>query len=388
MEGRGKTGGSGVRQKPGKMLEVKPDIQFKRELGRLSGSPLNQCMQCGRCSAVCSLAPAERPFPSKEMIWAGWGLKDRLLGNVDVWLCHQCGDCSKYCPRDVKPADVVAAVRQQSYLHYARPRFIGRLVSRPEWLPAAVLLPVAVIILVLAAAGTLRIPGGPVDYSQFFPHAWLNSSFSLITLAFYGMAFSGIVRFWHDMKRLVPFSGPAKRPVQKLFPVLREIFSHSSFSGCESNKPRKIAHMLVFFGFGILLLVTLYAIVATQTGDYPMTFRNPFKIAGNVASLMIYTGLGIMIQQRLSNRKVFGKSNYTDWLLLVSIALLTLSGTLVEWARLGNWSINGDHSIAYYLYFFHLVTVWFVIIYLPYTKLGHFFYRTAALLYARSIGRK
>ena len=56
--------------------------------------------------------------------------------------------------------------------------------------------------------------------------------------------------------------------------------------------------------------------------------------------------------------------------------------TLVEAARFGNW------SVAYHLYFFHLVAVWFVIMYLPFTKLGHVFYRTAALLYARSIGRK
>ena len=69
-------------------------------------------------------------------------------------------------------------------------------------------------------------------------------------------------------------------------------------------------------------------------------------------------------------------------LLLIAIGLLTLSGTLVELARFGNW------SCAYYLYFFHLVAVWFVIMYLPFTKLGHIFYRTTALFYARSIGRK
>jgi quinone-modifying oxidoreductase subunit QmoC len=109
---------------------------------------------------------------------------------------------------------------------------------------------------------------------------------------------------------------------------------------------------------------------------------NPFKIAGNLASLMIYIGIALMIGQRLTNRSVFGKSGYGDWLLIISITLLALSGTLVELARFGNW------SIAYHLYFIHLVAVWFVIIYLPYTKLGHLFFRTTGLLYARSIGRK
>jgi quinone-modifying oxidoreductase subunit QmoC len=363
------------------MEVIKPDMEFKRELSRLSGSMLSQCMQCGNCSAVCSLAPEERPFPRKEMIWSGWGLKDKLIGNVDVWLCYQCGDCSSYCPRDVKPSDVLSAVRQLSYRHYARPGFLGKLLNDPKYLPLALAIPVAVILAILSLAGTFRIPEGPVDYSAFFPHALLNLSFSVITLSFYLLAALGIGRFWKDMKRQVPAGeyGRNKLPVLK---VLGEIVMHRSFSACGNRKPGKLAHMLLFFGFLLLILVTLYAIRATISHAYPLPADNPFKILGNLASLMIYGGLGIMIWQRLANRRVFGKNGYADWLLLVAIALLTLSGTLVQLARFGEW------SIAYHLYFFHLVAVWFVIMYLPFTKLGHVFYRTAALLYARSIGRK
>ena len=367
-------------------MEVTPDISFKRELNRLSGSVLNQCMQCGDCSAVCTLAPEDRPFPRKEMIWAAWGLKEKLIGNVDVWLCHQCGDCSSYCPRDVKPADVISSIRQKTYQHYARPRFMGKLVSDPRWLPMALMIPVLVISVILTLAGTFRIPEGPVDYSEFFPHAWLNSTFSAITLLFYGVAAWQMGKFWKDMQRITPADGQTaggESQVRfRIFPVIGEILSHANFSSCGSQSTRKWAHLLLFSGFGLLILVTLYAIVASITHNYPLPFLNPFKIAGNVASLMIYTGLGIMIGQRIFNREIFGKSTYSDWLLLVAIGLLTLSGTLVEAARFGNW------NIAYHLYFFHLVAVWFVIMYLPFTKLGHIFFRTVALVYARSIGRK
>ena len=338
-------------------------------------------MQCGTCSAVCSLAPADRPFPRKEMIWSGWGMKERLLGNVDIWLCHQCGDCSSFCPRDVKPADVIAAIRQKTYEHYMRPRFLAKIVSKPSLLPVALIIPVLVIIAILSLAGTFKIPDGPVDYSAFFPHAWLNSTFSVITLLFYGLAFRGIGSFWKDMKRNTPAPHGANGRLP-VFKVVSEILSHSNFSGCGTQKVRKWAHMLVFFGFALLILVTLYAIWAAITQNYPLPLVNPFKIAGNLASLMIYSGLGIMIFQRLANKSVFGKSGYTDWLLLIAIGVLTLSGSLVEMARFGDW------TAAYHLYFFHLVVVWFVIMYLPFTKLGHVFYRSTALLYARSIGRK
>jgi len=129
------------------MIEVATDIKFKKELKKESGSSLNECMQCGTCSVVCSLAPEDKPFPRKEMIWAGWGMKEKLVGNVDVWLCHQCGDCSTYCPRGVKPGDVLAALRQISYRHYARPRFLGKLLSKPSLLPFAILIPVIIIAL-------------------------------------------------------------------------------------------------------------------------------------------------------------------------------------------------------------------------------------------------
>lgn len=364
------------------MIEVQPDIVFKRELARLSGAPLNQCMQCGNCSAVCSLAPEERPFPRKEMMWAGWGLREQLIGNVDVWLCHQCGDCSTSCPREVKPADVIAAVRMKTIRHYARPRILARLVSEPAWLPAAILFPVVVIISILSLAGTFRIPEGPVNYSAFFPHGWLNASFSAITLFSYGLAALGIGKFWKEMHRITPppdqYSGSGKATGL----VLKEILSHSSFGRCTTNRAGRIAHMFLFYGFALLVGVTLYAILAAITGNYPLPLMHPFKIAGNVAALLIYSGLTIMIIRRLRNRNVFGRTGYDDWLVIVSIAVLAVSGSLVQWARFGNW------GIAYHLYFFHLVAVWFVIIYLPYTKLGHIFYRSAALLYARSIGRK
>jgi quinone-modifying oxidoreductase subunit QmoC len=315
------------------------------------------------------------------MIWSGWGLKDKLFGNVDVWLCYQCGDCSSHCPRDVKPSDVLSAVRQLSYQHYARPRFLGKLVNDPRWLPLAIAIPVAVIIAILLVAGTFRIPEGPVDYSAFFPHGVLNGSFSFITLFFYLLAALGIGRFWRDMKTQIP---PGEKGMKRIpvFRVLGEILMHSSFSNCGSRKAGKLAHMLLFFGFALLILVTLYAIWATLSHNYPLPLTNPFKILGNLASLMIYTGLGIMSWQRLQNESVFGKSGYADWLLLAAIALLTMSGTLVQLARFQDW------ALAYHLYFFHLVAVWFVIMYLPFTKLGHVFYRTTALLYARSIGRK
>jgi quinone-modifying oxidoreductase subunit QmoC len=96
--------------------------------------------------------------------------------------------------------------------------------------------------------------------------------------------------------------------------------------------------------------------------------------------MMLLAGTSLMILNRLWKRNTHS-SNYADWFFLVSFWLLTLTGILVEGARFREW------SMAYHLYFIHLVMVWIIILYFPYTKFAHFLYRTAALVFINSKNR-
>ena len=91
------------------------------------------------------------------MVWAQWGLKDRLVSDPDVWLCHQCNDCSLRCPRGARPGDVLAAVRQKTIEHYAFPSVMGRLVNSARAIPIMLVLIPAILI---AAALLVR---GPIE---------------------------------------------------------------------------------------------------------------------------------------------------------------------------------------------------------------------------------
>ncbi|MDZ7740925.1 MAG: quinone-interacting membrane-bound oxidoreductase complex subunit QmoC [Bacteroidota bacterium] len=363
-------------------MGVTPDIGFIRKLMRNSKAPLKQCMQCGNCTVVCELSPEEDPYPRKEMQWAAWGMRDKLLSDPDIWLCHQCGDCSTWCPRGVKPADVLASLRQESIIHYARPKWLGKLMAKPAFLPVALIFPLLVILLILWLAGSLNKQIDPVNYGAFFPHAILNSTFGLLFLISLSGMIMGVRSFYKDLIRTCSGHNPKKSFFKGSFEAMLEIMGHSKFNKCKTHKYRTYAHFLVFWGFIILLFVTFFAILSVMFREYPIPLRSPIKIAGNIAFLMLFTGTSIMIYERLFNKGKAGNTGYFDWVFLIAFYLLIITGPVLEIARFSNW------TAGYYWYIVHLVLVWFIIIFLPYTKFAHMIYRTMAIAYLKYSGRK
>jgi quinone-modifying oxidoreductase subunit QmoC len=96
-------------------MNVQPDLDFIKDMKSAGGDTLKKCFQCATCSVVCPLSTDDNPFPRREMIFAQWGLKEKLMGDPNVMLCHQCGDCTTYCPRGAKPGEVLGAIRAYAY---------------------------------------------------------------------------------------------------------------------------------------------------------------------------------------------------------------------------------------------------------------------------------
>ena len=143
-------------------VAVSPDVSFVDEVVRGGGESLKKCYQCATCSVVCNLTPEENPFPRKEMIYAQWGLKDKLFPNPDIWLCHQCADCTAYCPRGAKPGEVLNAVRKLSIENYAVPRFLGKAAGSPGYLAFLLAIPVAIFLIILGGLGHLNLSAIPL----------------------------------------------------------------------------------------------------------------------------------------------------------------------------------------------------------------------------------
>ncbi len=359
---------------------LSPDINFIRDLKKVGGDTVKKCYQCATCAVVCPMSPDERPFPRKEMIMAQLGLKDNLLADPDIWYCHNCNDCSKYCPRGARPGDVLSALRAKFINENAIPSFMARIVRNPI---LALAIPFVILFLVLAAEGHLHIPEGKIVYSHFFSiHAIENLFGALVVLA--GITYIvSLVRFWGKLKSLNGSEYKMKFG-DAFVETIVEFLKHTKFTKCETNADRKNGHMLVFYGFVGLFIttcwITFYYYVMKIHSPIPLS--DPMKWWANLSALSLLVGILIIIGNRMKDKGINTKTSSFDWTFIIMILLLAITGLLTELIRLA-----GIRQLAYPMYFIHLMFVFYTIVYFPYSKLAHMGYRTLAITYYKMVGK-
>ncbi|NCO83344.1 MAG: heterodisulfide reductase [Nitrospirae bacterium CG_4_10_14_3_um_filter_44_29] len=365
---------------------INPDLDFVKEIINSGGESLKKCFQCSTCTVVCNVTPEDRPFPRKEMIYAQWGLKDKLLNNPDIWLCHNCDDCTKYCPRGAKPGDVLAVMRKKSIEENAVPGFMGKIVTEPKMTLAALAIPFILFLAVLGLTGHLGIPDGDIVYSKFFPIRYIEVIFiSAVILA--GISYlSSLSRFWNNISKgsSQPYS---KGFFPALIETLVEFLKHSRFGKCEANAGRKNGHLLVFYAFAGLAITTIwitiyYYLPEPYKKHSPISLADPMKWLANISALALLAGTLLIVFNRLKNKGYEYRNSSFDWTFAGMILLLGVTGALTEIIRL-----MGVSSIAYPMYFVHLLFVFYVIAYFPYSKLAHMGYRTLAIAYSKMANR-
>ena len=360
-------------------IVVKPDLDFVKDVIAAGGSSLKKCYQCATCTVVCKVTPDKNPFPRKEMVWAQWGLKEKFQGNPDVWLCHQCNDCTAYCPRGANPGEVLGAIRKQTIKQYSAPAALVDIVNNKAMMPLVLLAPAVILAVLLSIAGTFGIPDGEVIFSKFASTLFLQIVFTpaLIFGAVVGVL--GVKNFWGDMKTANNVSsGDLKGSIIQ---TAKEVAGHKKFKTCDVSADRYASHLLVFYGFAAAAIATaigvLYIDVLHMDSPFSLGYGTPVKIFGNIGAIGIIVGIGLMMSNRFKKaEQLGGVGSYFDWLLIGIIMTVGLSGFLAQLLR-----IAGIASIAYPMYFIHLVFVLSLFIYLPFSKLAHMFYRGAAMCF-------
>lgn len=75
------------------------------------GAAIASCMQCGTCSGGCTNIDLMDMSPRTLVLMVQRGEWEKVLQSNMLWLCTSCYICTSRCPRGVRPADVIEAVK-------------------------------------------------------------------------------------------------------------------------------------------------------------------------------------------------------------------------------------------------------------------------------------
>ena len=181
--------------------------------------------------------------------------------------------------------------------------------------------------------------------------------------------------------------------------TIGEILAHRRFEQCNVTIDRKLAHMLVFFSFIGLAITTSWAVLYLYgyeimhalgktpypwlLGPSPYPLTDPVKWLGNVSAIMLVGRYCHGDQQQKEERR---KRPEKAGIMTGSSSILFLRSwqpvSCLKCARLADLAV-----LAYLIYFAHLVVVFFLFAYAPFSKMAHMLYRATAMVFAKTTER-
>ncbi|MDH4184603.1 MAG: hypothetical protein OEV92_10300, partial [Nitrospinota bacterium] len=283
--------------------------------------------------------------------------------------------------------------RNISFKHYAAFDFMGDMLLGAKWIWLLLLVPVVWIggmISVAARPGFMEMK--PIVFSNMMPVHAIDAIFipaaSLMALS----ALIGLSRFWRDLKKGSPgLATPAGSPIPAALAVIKGIALHEKMGKCVTNSYRYSSHLMAMYGFFALMATTtcvalMYWINKLHLGSVastPLALSHPVKILGNLGALLAVTGVTMIVSRRFgqSGEKT-GSLTYYDSHFILVLYITILTGILSEILRLLDVA-----PLAFGTYFVHLVMVFTLIIYAPFSKFAHLMYRFTAMTFAK-MGRR
>ncbi|MCD6565699.1 MAG: 4Fe-4S dicluster domain-containing protein [Bacteroidales bacterium] len=341
---------------------VNPDLNAKLvKFG--NKSEWNECYHCGNCTAVCSLTENENLFPRKVIRQLQMGLKDKFNSNIDPWLCYYCGDCSETCPRDANPGEMMMSARRYLTSVYDWTGLSGLFFkSVPALIIAFVLVAVSIIGVGYAKQFNLE---SIMEFGHVFEKMLI---FSVVVLILIPNIFH---MFWLTIIK-EKIKAPFLLYVKGIWDLFLHMFTQKKSLKCEKNTFRWFEHLLVVFGYILLLITTVFLNWFSTENTYIIWFG---YIVGGLVFIITFD----FILERVKKKKELSKfSHPSDWLFVIWLFLMGFTAFIVRIL------IDTDLiSNNLWLYIVHLIVIaqWGILI-VPFGKWTHFLYRSFAVYFA------
>ena len=120
----------GMQPGPSSMMVL--DFAFREKLDKVAeGFRHNYCYQCGACVADCPAGNYSEGFnPRLIILKALLGFEEELINpESEIWDCTNCYTCSERCPQDVRPIDVIIAMKNICAMEGKAPPIVEKIYS-------------------------------------------------------------------------------------------------------------------------------------------------------------------------------------------------------------------------------------------------------------------
>jgi len=355
------------------MRETEAIINARREV--------EICNACRYCEGFCAVFPAlelRREFSAGDLSY---------LAN----LCHNCRGCFYACqyapPHEwgINIPRTMAEVRAESYEQYAWPPGAARAFEKNGTLIGLVV--AASIALVLIVSMAISAPGAFFASRPMAPGAFYEVlplwTMQIVAIASFGYALfalaMGAVNFWRDAGPSEPIG--VKALAIALWDVLTLKNLGGGGNGCNDNSEafsmrRRYLHHAMFYGFMLCFAATSVGFIYHTFLDWPAPYRllSLPVVLGTAGGILLLIGTVGLFAMKLTDDPLPNARRLLagDVALLLLLAMAALTGLVLLAARR-----SGAMPLALAV---HLGFILALFVVLPYSKMVHGVYRSAALL--------
>ena len=374
---------------------------------------ITACFNCGNCTAICPLSTEENQFPRSMIRYGNVGLKNKILSEKKLWICSGCNDCSETCPRNATPGEYMNAVRKWAISQYDVSG-ISRFLFRNKW-NFKISTVVVALLLITFFIGTSNFNNftdtRPIQLFNFLSYEVIrDSSIVLFSILAIIAAFSllnmtvkilhsenisikeGFSKARQDKNSTTVFSfifSPIQMIIEAFKVLIFEVFGQKKQYECsQENQPTSkwetftskwLMHVFTIWGFIGLFAATILDMLLKHDHNELVPVFYPIRLLGIISGIFFLIGISAFILKRiLKTTKYYSNSTFEDYFILITLWIIGFTGIFMD-IILYNYITFIPAQLAYIFFVIHLVAFFELMIYAPFTKFAHIWYRTFAL---------
>ena len=364
-------------------MTLRANPGFLEELQKYGELNIEDCFNCGNCTAICPLANENTSFPRRDIRMVQLGLSGSLLESIDPWLCYYCGECTETCPREAEPAEAQMVMRRWLTAQYDWTGLAGKFYTSKVWEIGSLLFVAAVIILLFALFHGPVVTDS-VELNTFAPvHAVeIGDWIMLAVLSFFLL--SNVLRMYIFTVHRSGIKVPLRLFITEAWELIYQAATQIQFSKCDEDEGTKVwdkvrwrNHLILVGGYVLMFGMIVLLLPWFQTDNiYPIW--HPQRWLGYIATIMLLYGAGYAIWGRIKKDYEYHRySHLSDWIFPILLFATALSGILVHIFR-----YMGLPLATYYTYVIHLAILTpMLVLEVPFGKWSHLAYRPFAIYF-------